>query len=385
MESRVGKTRRRCAAASHRSRSDEHSSLGSLPSPCSLAKGSYRPDPSTNNDRAVLTRPLSHDASSPTVPREFGDEESHTGNSVDLEGMLKYFAFSGLAANTAKCYPLDMNQQSENLSETMVASTVASDFAFDHSPFGSSESAPMTEGIDMTMGDWGHLDMTTDQRLPVQLTPQSVLDVEPSYKHTNMSKLQTPEMRATEHDETCITACAKIMELLEARANEGLCQVDEVLRLNKDTLAKLRLLSNREDFHKSFGSLLLFVGAVQQVASLFNAACLDLRGRRQPLAGETISGAPVLEGDQTRKHSSPSQTPSILFGSFSLDVEEQTILRAQIVRREMRRAIVDISKLKQTVTTTLRCNVRCNLIENLLGDVIRSMESLMSQIDNECI
>ncbi|KAF2671451.1 hypothetical protein BT63DRAFT_217410 [Microthyrium microscopicum] len=210
--------------------------------------------------------------------------------------------------------------------------------------------------------------------------PDHTCDATCRYSEPPEPQLTLPE-RSIEKDETCLTACTKVLQLLDDKVKEGLCAVDEVLHVNKQAMAKLNLVISHEEYNTTSACPLVALAAAQHVASLFKAACTDLQ--RSQSAQEVVRPVPSSSSSEAgtpRSQSGSPFMPTIGFGCFSPDPEEQAMLRAQIVCRELQRALVIIRKLEKPVQTPSSSDWHVKLLGNHLSDVVECMESMINLI-----
>jgi hypothetical protein len=125
----------------------------------------------------------------------------------------------------------------------------------------------------------------------------------------------------------CMSACAKLIEDLEKRAHNNSIALDEVLRASKISVGEIERILNLDACRDSANYLLLLSVAINQITSLLEA---------------NIHSSDILLGTL-------NMVPTIVFGSFQADPEEQIAFCTRIISKEIRRCRQVLESLSRTL------------------------------------
>lgn len=132
---------------------------------------------------------------------------------------------------------------------------------------------------------------------------------------------------AASRSSQCMSACTKLIEYLEKRVHNNSIALDEVLRVSKVSVGEIERILNLDACRESANYLLLVSVAINQITSLFEA---NIRSGNVSLG--TLS-----------------MVPSLVFGSFEVDPEEQIAFYTRIVGKEIRRCRQVLENLSGTL------------------------------------
>ena len=124
-----------------------------------------------------------------------------------------------------------------------------------------------------------------------------------------------------------ISRCTKLIDFLEKRLRNNPIALDEFLRVSKVSVGEIESIINSDACKESTNCLLLVSVAMNQITSLFEA---------------NIRSDDVLLGVR-------SMMPSLVFGSFQVDQEEQIAFWTRIVGKEIGRYRQVLGQLSATL------------------------------------
>lgn len=141
------------------------------------------------------------------------------------------------------------------------------------------------------------------------------------------SAINNNNKNATSNTSQCMSACTKVIEHLEKKMHDNCVALDEVLRVGKVFVGEIERILNLDACRESGNCLLLVSVAINQITSLFEA---NIGSDHVPLG--TLS-----------------TVPSLVFGSFQVDPEEQIAFCTRIISKEIRRC----RQVLETLISTL--------------------------------
>jgi hypothetical protein len=125
----------------------------------------------------------------------------------------------------------------------------------------------------------------------------------------------------------CMSACAKLIEDLEKRAHNNSIALDEVLQISKTSVGEIERILNLDACRDSANHLLLLSVAINQITSLLEA---NIRSCDVSL-------------------STLNTVPTVVFGSFQADPEDQIAFCTRIIGKEVRRCRQVLESLSRTL------------------------------------
>ena len=151
----------------------------------------------------------------------------------------------------------------------------------------------------------------SDSICPANLSDQSAL----SYNHSIASANSTDSSISNANEG--ISICTQIISQLESQICDSRLGLDGVLRISKSCISGLFQITNLESCKTNPNCLLLLCVAVNQITTLFE------------------NNIPAMNSLLTTL--SVSKLPSLLFGSFQVDQEDQLAFCTRLICREIQR------------------------------------------------
>lgn len=159
-----------------------------------------------------------------------------------------------------------------------------------------------------------------------------------------------------------IMACASILSCVEERC-DAVDALDEALRINKELMNKISQVVRAACFRESPGSMVVLVQCLRPIVAMLEKSCLYLypsllqhKTDHYLHHSHRFSGAEKKGGEHGRRQAHPDPPPSrarslpdIGFGCFSIDPEEQKVLQATIISRELCRTLDVIKSLASSL------------------------------------
>lgn len=137
----------------------------------------------------------------------------------------------------------------------------------------------------------------------------------PSYNQSIASANSTNS--TTSNANQCISLCTQIIVHLESQMNDSSLGLDGVLRISKSCMNDLLRITTLESCKANLNCLLLLCVAVNQMTTLFENNIGVKKFLLDPLCGSTL--------------------PSLLFGTFQVDQEDQLAFCTRLICREIQR------------------------------------------------
>lgn len=146
-----------------------------------------------------------------------------------------------------------------------------------------------------------------------------------SYSHSISSATSSNSSTSTSNDASqCISLCTQIISHLDSHLGDRSLGLDGVLRTSKSCISGLLHITSLESCKVSPNCLLLLCVAVNQMSTLFE--------NNIPATMDSLSLLNSLSAS-----SSSTTLPSLLFGSFQVDHEDQLAFCTRLVCREIQR------------------------------------------------
>lgn len=186
-----------------------------------------------------------------------------------------------------------------------------------------------------------------------------------------------------------VAALMKIIEYLEEQLQIPRVPIDQAMRLNRQAMAKVREVTDTDEFRRCQSCPLLVATVMDLVVGLYELVILciqhpagegdatSLADHNNPPSRHNPSQKPADPGEMPSDGSSPesaissgSEPPVFQFGCLEFDPDEQEIFRAAMVRRDLRRCVETIQYCTQEIIQ--RQSQATNLRGGPLGGVLQS-------------
>lgn len=190
---------------------------------------------------------------------------------------------------------------------------------------------------------------------PTASTPESWMSV--STPPQQMPSPPDPLER--DHSES-ILACLNIIRHLDMKIRDRSIALDEVMRVNKSSICEMVCIMNLEDYHQSSSCPLLISIALGQIVTLFESSIGP--------QGSLLDKLKVL--------------PGLSLGAFQVDPEEQIGLRAEIIRKEIRRTITVLETFTSAPRNHSTQAVQSATVhQQWLADMARRLRTLVATVE----
>ena len=147
-----------------------------------------------------------------------------------------------------------------------------------------------------------------------------------------------------------------VIESLEEQLQASPVAIDQAMRMNRQSIKKLREVSNTEGFRNCQSCPLLMTTIMDLVVGLYEVVIITIKhpedgeapntsaNQTNPYWNQTSSRYPVNTSEVSSNASSPgsalssgSEAPLFQFGCLEFDPDEQEIFRTAMIRRDLRK------------------------------------------------
>ncbi|KAL6241815.1 hypothetical protein RBB50_011348 [Rhinocladiella similis] len=185
-----------------------------------------------------------------------------------------------------------------------------------------------------------------------------------------------------------IMTCASILSSLE-EVCECVYALDEALRINKESMNQIGQLIGSPCSRESPGSMVILVQGLLQIVDMLERSCIDVYpglkessarrwstdGLKRPPNHHHFGARMIGTGFRTAQ---AAALPGVGFGCFNLDPEEQQLIQATIISRELCRTLEVIRSLSLPVANFVREGRKdMEVTRQVLGD----LEHRIAQIE----